>query len=121
MTRYSTLLLDNTGWDLLADAAGNIAVAAPPYALAQDVASAIKLSLGELWYNAAPGVPYFSEILGQSPPIGVFQEYMVRAALTVPGVVSAQCVINSIEGRAVNGAVTFVDEAGTTQTVAIQQ
>ncbi len=117
----ATLLLDNTDWDLLADAAGNIAMAQPPYALAQDVASAIKLFLGELWYNDTTGVPYFSEILGHSPPIGVFQEYMVRAALTVPGVVSATCVINSIEGRAVTGAVTFIDTNGATHQVAIQQ
>ncbi len=116
----STLLLDNTNWDLLADAAGNIAVAQPPYALAQDVASALKLFLGELWYNAAPGVPYFSEILGHSPPIGVFQAYMVQAALTVPGVVSAECAIESIDGRTIVGAVTFVDENGSTQQVAIQ-
>lgn len=117
----TTLLLDNTNWDLLADAAGNIAVADAPYSLAQDVASAIKLFLGELWYDTAKGVPYFSEILGQSPPIGVFQEFMVRAALTVPGVVTAQCIIESVDGRTVKGAVTFTDESGNTQQVAIQQ
>ncbi len=117
----STLLLDNTYWDLLTDAAGNIAVAAPPYSLAQDVASAIKLFLGELWYNTANGVPYFSEILGHAPPIGVFQEYMAAAALTVPGVVSATCVISSLDGRTVTGQVIFTDESGTTNTVAIQQ
>ncbi len=116
----STLLLDNTYWDLLADAAGNIAVAAPPYALAQDVASAIKLFLGELWYNDAAGVPYFSEVLGHAPPIGVFQEYMVAAALTVPGVVSATCVINSLEGRTISGQVTFIDDNGVSNVVAIQ-
>lgn len=115
----STLLLDNTNWDLLADAAGNIAVAQPPYALAQDVASAVKLFLGELWYNTVNGVPYFEEILGHAPPIGVFQEYMRRAALTVPGVVTAQCQIDSINGRTVTGAVTFTDENGSTNTVAV--
>ncbi len=115
----STLLLDNTNWDLLADARGNIAVAAAPYALAQDVASAIKLFLGELWYNAVPGIPYFSEILGHAPPVGLFQEYMARAALTVPGVVTATCVINSVDGRTVNGQVTFTDSSGTEQTVAV--
>jgi len=121
MTTYSTLLLDNTNWDLVVDAAGNIAVAKPPYALAQDVASAIKLFLGELWYDASDGVPYFEEILGHAPPIGVFQDYMVKAALSVPGVVSATCVINSLDGRTVQGEVSFTDENGTTRSVAIQQ
>lgn len=117
----STLLLDNTNWDLLADAAGNIAVAQAPYSLAQDVASAIKLFLGELWYNAPAGIPYFEEILGHAPPIGVFQDYMVRAALTVPDVVSATCVISSIDGRTVTGTVTFIDTNGTTTNVTISQ
>lgn len=116
----STLLLDLDTWDLLADAAGNIALAEPPYALAQDVASAIKLFLGELWYNAVPGVPYFEEILGKTPQITVFQEYIVAAAMTVPGVVVAECVIESFENRAVRGQVIFTDKAGSTQVVAFQ-
>jgi hypothetical protein len=116
----TTLLLDNTDWDLLTDAAGNIAQAAAPYSLAQDVASAIKLFLGELWYDNTAGIPYFAEILGHSPPIGVFQQYMVRAALTVPGVVSANCVIESVSGRTVTGSVTFTDSSGATSTVQIQ-
>jgi hypothetical protein len=115
----STLLLDNTFWDLLVDSSGNIAMASPPYSLAQDVASAIKLFLGELWYNNQAGVPYFGEILGHAPPIGVFQQYMIAAALTVPGVVSADCAIESTDGRTVKGAVTFTDTNGTTSSVAI--
>lgn len=115
----TTLLLDNTYWDLLADSAGNIALADAPYALAQDVASAIKLFLGENWYDNTGGVPYFGEILGHAPPIGLFQQYMVQAALTVPGVVTATCTINSLDGRTVNGQVTFTDSSGQTSTVAI--
>ena len=45
MTTYSTLLLDQTEWDLVLDASGNIALASPPYALAQDVASAVRTFL----------------------------------------------------------------------------
>lgn len=114
-----TLLLDNTLWDLCLDSAGNIAVAEAPYQRAQDVASAIKLFLGELWYNTAPGIPYFQEILGHAPPIELFKSYMIRAALTVPGVVSVECVISSFQGRTVQGAVTFTADDGTTGVVAI--
>lgn len=114
-----TLLLDNTLWDLCLDAAGNIAVAEAPYQYAQDVASAIKLFLGELWYNSEPGIPYFQQILGKAPPINTFKDYMVKAALTVPGVVSATCVIESFQDRTVKGAVTFIDVDGNTGTVAI--
>lgn len=116
-----TLLLSVDLWDLVADAAGNIAVATGPYALAQDVASAIRLFQGELWYDNSQGIPYFSTVLGKNPPISVFQQYMVRAALTVPGVVSATCVIESfnISTRVVTGQVQFTDSSGNTGSVSL--
>lgn len=94
-------------------------MARAPYALAQDVASAIKTFLGEVWYNDELGIPYFSQILGHTPPITLFQEYMVTAALTVPGVVSAKCVISAFENRTVTGQVQFTDSNGVTGSVAI--
>ena len=114
-----TLLLDNTYWDLLADAAGNIAVASEPYAFSQDVASALKLFLAECWFDTSRGIPYFETVLGQTPPIAYFQELMVRAALTVPGVASAQCTIESFENRTVTGQVTFRTTTGLRGTVSI--
>jgi hypothetical protein len=114
-----SLLLDNTLWDLCLDASGNIAVCTEPYSRAQDVACAIKLFKGELWFNTEPGVPYFQEILGKVPPVEMFKELMVRAAKTVPGVVSAECVVESFEGRTVTGSVTFTSDDGTPGAVAI--
>lgn len=114
-----TLLLTQNVWDLCLDAAGNIAKASRPYSLAQDVASAIRLFLGELWYDTSKGVPYFEQVLGHTPPLTEFQALMVRAALTVPGVVSAQCILASFENRTVTGQVVFVDDAGNTQTVTV--
>lgn len=115
-----TLLLDNTYWDLCLDAAGNWAVATAPYQRAQDVASAIKLFFAELWYDDTKGVPYFQQILGKAPPVQLFKEYMVRAAKTVDGVVTATCIIEQFQDRAVKGSVTFTDVDGITSTVAIQ-
>jgi hypothetical protein len=112
-----TMLLAVDTWDLVLDAAGNIAKAARPYALAQDVASAIRLFLGEAFYDTTRGVPYFEQVLGHTPPLTEFQALMVRAALTVPGVVSAQCVVSAFEGRTVEGQVVFVDDEGNTETV----
>lgn len=107
-----TLLLTVDQWDLCLDAAGNIAMASPPYALAQDVASALRLFIGELWYDDSQGVPYFDQVLGHTPPLNLFRQLMVQAALTVPGVVSAVCTLVSFENRTVTGQVTFVDESG---------
>jgi len=115
----TTLLLDLTNWDLCLDSSGNIALASPPYALAQDVASAIRTFLGEVWYDDTLGIPYFQTILGKTPPLSVFQEYMVNAALTVPGVVKANCIVQSFspETRTVIGQVQFIDSNGNTGTV----
>lgn len=123
----STLLLDVSLWDLVADSAGNIAVAAEPYALAQDVASALRTVLGEVWFDDTLGIPYLVEgnpraqILGETPPLTVFKAYMVNAALTVPGVVSAQCIVESFDPatRQVVGQVQFIDSTGQSQSVAL--
>lgn len=114
-----TLLLTLDAWDLCLDAGRNIARASVPYARAQDVASAIKTFLGEVYYDTSLGIPYFETVLGKLPPITVFQELMVQAALTVPGVVSARCVINSFDNRTVSGQVTFTDSTGATQSLTL--
>lgn len=108
----NTLLLDRSEWDLVVDSAGNIAVAEPPYALAQDVASAVRLFLGELYYDTTKGVPYFEDVLGKLPPPSLLTGYIERAARTVPGVVSAQCIIEAFDAREVRGQVRFIDETG---------
>jgi len=116
---FDTLLLDLTNWDLTLDAQGNIAVASAPYALAQDVASAVKTFSGEVYYDATLGVPYETQILGRRPPLSIFKQDMVDAALTVPGVVSARCVLESFADRTVTGQITFTDVNHVTQTVGL--
>jgi len=112
-----SLLLDRTAWDLVLDTSGNIACATEPYALAQDVACACKLFAGELWYAANKGIPYFSEILGHWPPLPVVKAELVKAAMTVPGVVSAQVVISAFKDRTITGQVQFIDTAGAANNV----
>jgi hypothetical protein len=114
-----TALLDITEWDLVLDAAGNLAIAEAPYQFAQDVASALKLFLGELWYDISKGVPYFTDVLGHNPPITYFQALMESAALTVPGVVQATCTITELQNRTITGEVRFTTSTGQTGTVAI--
>ena len=116
-----TLLLDTQVWDLVLDSAGNWAVATEPYQVAQDVASAVRLFLGECWYDTTRGVPYLTDVLGHSPPITYFQTLIENAALTVPTVASAICTVSSVDGRTVTGDVTFTTDNGQTQTVAIGQ
>jgi hypothetical protein len=114
---YDTLLLDITAWDLVLDSNGNIALAAPPYAVAQDVASAIRLFLGELWYDITQGVPYWQKLLGQNPTNSQIISAFNNAALTVPGVASANTTITSIVGREISGQVQFTTSDSTSTTV----
>lgn len=107
-----TLLLDTVRWDIIKDAAGNIALAAEPYSLAQDAASAIRLFRDELWYQPSKGIPYYDVILGQTPPAQIFKQQIQDAALTVPGVSSAVCYITEVEGRQVRGQVQITDANG---------
>lgn len=101
----STILLDTATWDLVLDAAGNIAVASEPYSLAQDAASAIKTFLGEVYFDTTIGVPYMESILGQRPSVPLLKKLFEDAAMTVPGVASAKCFIVSLTDRSVGGQV----------------
>lgn len=109
-----TLLLDRTLWDVVLDSAGNIAVAAEPYAIAQDVASATRLFRGELWYDTAPGVPYFEQILGHSPPLGLLKSELIKAARTVPLVDTVKVFVSAAQGREIIGQIQVTDTGGTT-------
>ena len=112
MSRYDTLLLDRTAGDLVLDSAGNIALASPPYSLAQDVASAIRTILGEVYYDKKTGIPYRTQVLGQLPPANLLESYCNDAALTVPGVVEAKTVLTSFSERNMHGICYFIDEEG---------
>lgn len=113
----STLILDQSTWDLITDAQGNIAMATEPYSLVQDVASAIRLFIGELWYDATQGIPYFENILGHRPSLQYVRIQIEKAALTVPTIVLAKCTITAFENRDIQGYVQITDAAGTVQTV----
>lgn len=122
-----TWLLDVDRWDICLDAAGNWAIAEPPYALAQDVASSVRTFLGEVWYDDTLGVDWFGQVLGHAPPLSLLQQLIVQAALSaVPQtadvyVKSAVCVIESFDAatREVVGQIQFVDSNGKSGSVAL--
>ncbi len=113
-----TILLDPDAWDLLLDAKGNIALADDPYATAQDVACAMRLFIGELWFNTKQGVPYFQQILGYMPPLALVKRQLEQAAFTVPGVTLATATITAFTDRTLSGQMSVVAN-GVTFVVAI--
>lgn len=99
-------------WDLALDANGSIALASVPYSLAQDAASAIKTFIGEVYYDTTQGIPYFTQILGQYPPLNLMRQQFVNAAMTVPGVKAAQVFFLSYSNRVITGQVQVTDFDG---------
>ena len=116
-TPLSTILLDTDAWDMVLDSNGDIALAQPPYAVAQDVASAIRTFLGECYYNTNLGVPYWQDFLGQPFSQSAVIQAMNAAALTVPGVVTANTVITSFANGQVSGQIQFSTSDGVTTQV----
>lgn len=108
----ATLLLDQSSWDLVVGADGNIAVASNPYALAQDAASAIKTFQGECYLDVSVGVPYLTDVLGKNPSVALLKGLFSAAAMTVPGVASAKCFLSAVDGRAISGQVQVVADTG---------
>lgn len=94
------------------DASGNVAVATDAYAEAQDVASALRLSRGELWYDQAQGVRYSADVLGRKPPIALVKADLAAQALNVPGVSSPQVFITGFSDRNLRGQVQFKTSDG---------
>ena len=99
-------------WGMTVDASGNIAMATAEYAIAQDVASACKLFLGELYYDTTKGVPYNQVILGKKPPRALVAHYLEKAALTVPEVVATQVTGLTLTNRGLTGNIEVIDLAG---------
>jgi hypothetical protein len=116
-----TLLLDAVSWDLVADSDNNIAVASDPYAPAQDAASAVRLFLGELWYNTALGIDYFGFVLGKTPSLALLKNAFNNAALRVPGVTAAKSFVSSFVNRTISGQLQITDPNGKVTAVAIRQ
>ena len=116
----NTLLLDSTTWDLVVDATGNIALATPPYATAQNVACAIRVFKGECWYNTALGLPYLGSILGHAQSSALFRADVEQTARTIEGVASATCLLTAISPqRRLSGMVELTTTNGATSVVSL--
>ncbi len=115
----ASLMLDPQTLDLCVDVKGNIAVANEPYATAQDMACAIKLFKGELYYDTTQGVPYWQEIYGYWPPPAVIKTQFAFAAGTVPGVKDIVVTIQSVTNRTLYAQVQGKTESGAPVSVTV--
>jgi hypothetical protein len=107
-----TVTSPGSAWDLGLDGNGNIASVSGPSQIAQDVASAIQLFLGELYYDVTLGLPYLTEVMGQPYAPSVITPLLESAALSVPGVVKAKATITTFLNRQVSGYINILDSTG---------
>lgn len=107
-----SLLMDVDTWDLIIDADRNMALCGAPYAVAQDVACATRTFTNELIFDLDAGVPYFEEILGQTPPLQLVQSRITQEALTVPNVSQARTIINRSDQGTISGEIQIIDIDG---------
>jgi hypothetical protein len=95
----------------------DIALNTQGLAVAQDVASAIKLFQGELYYDTTLGVPYFGQVFSQQYNAAIINSLMQQAALTVPNVVEAVASVSNLDAngkpsRDIAGTVEILDVNG---------
>lgn len=119
MSRYS-LMLDKK-WDICLGAGGEIETASGDYAIAQDVANAVRLFTNEAFFDLDRGVPHFDIDLGVvSPAMSVVRARMREAALNVEGVedVVPELYITN-DSRTLSGELKITTDTGTSVTVEV--
>ena len=111
-----TLLLD-AKWDITVDAGGNIATVSDAYAIAQNVANAVRLFTNDAYFNADRGIPHFNIELGHKPPYSILRTRILQAARAVEGVADATVTFDRDE-RVLGGEILLTLTDGTTANVA---
>ena len=117
----NTLML-NDKWDIYVDEAGNIATVTDDYAIAQNIANAVRLFVGDAYFEQTRGVPYLTEVF--SKKTGVSQSVVINrwrnAALTVEGVTACEPQpIYDNDGRLIGGKILATTINGTNVTVEV--
>lgn len=108
----ATLFLD-AGWDISLDSSGNIALASGDYAVAQNVANAVKLFTNDAYFNTEQGIPHFEISLKRNISAAVIRSRIKEAAEKVQGVKSASVRIKEIKDNALQAEILITLTTGT--------
>lgn len=105
MTAHTLYLRPDT-WDITLDSSGRIARSTQAYAIAQNVANAVRLFTGEAFFAMDEGIPHFDIELGKTrPALSVLRARMREAALNVEGVLDAQITLDDVQDRKLMGEI----------------
>lgn len=108
-----TLYLTPDNWDITLDSSGRLQTSAAAYAIAQNVANAVRLFTNEAFFATDEGIPHFDIELGYTrPALSVLRARMREAALNVDGVLDAQINLDGVKDRRLTGEIllTVADE-----------
>lgn len=101
-----TLYLTPDNWDITLDSSGRLQTSAAAYAIAQNVANAVRLFTGEAFFAMDEGIPHFDIELGKTrPALSVLRARMREAALNVEGVLDAQITLDDVQERKLTGEI----------------
>ena len=101
-----TLYLQPDSWDITLDSSGRISRSTQAYAIAQNVANAVRLFTGEAFFAMDEGIPHFDIELGKTrPALSVLRARMREAALNVEGVLDAQITLDDVQERKLTGEI----------------
>lgn len=101
-----TLYLQPDTWDITLDSSGRIARSTQAYAIAQNVANAVRLFTGEAFFAMDEGIPHFDIELGKTrPALSVLRARMREASLNVEGVLDAQITLDDVQERKLTGEI----------------
>ena len=108
-----TLYLQPDSWDITLDSSGRIARSTQAYAIAQNVANAVRLFTGEAFFAMDEGIPHFDIELGKTrPALSVLRARMREAALNVEGVLDAQITLDDVQERKLTGEILLTVDDG---------
>lgn len=83
-----TFYLDSN-WDITLDSVGRLRMTTQAYAIAQNVANAVRLFTNEAFFAMDEGIPHFEIELGRKPLYSVLRGRIKKTALAVEGVLDA--------------------------------
>ena len=101
-----TLYLTPDSWDITLDSSGRLQTSANAYAIAQNVANAVRLFTNEAFFAMDEGIPHFEIELGYTrPALSVLRARIREAALNVEGVLDAAVNLDGVRDRKLTGEI----------------
>lgn len=113
-----SLMLDPNTWDLRVDEYGLIVTCEGPYAIAQNVANAIRLFTKDAWFAQEKGIPHYQVELGKKPPYALLRTWIINTALSIAGVADARVTwLEFTDEKVLTGNVLLTLKDGSEQNV----